>query len=99
VGFLIRRTGPADLIPLRPQPQWERYHLFEARGEEPHALSDPELADRCGVDHEAPRLGHRFAADEMCDVQWACTAEYYAWLDEQAPRSEMPTEQVVASVR
>jgi hypothetical protein len=92
-----RRTDLADLIPLVPQQDWERYHLFEARGEEAHALSDRDLADRCGVDHDVPRFGVRFASEEMCDIQWFCTATYYAWLDKEAMREGRPSEPVVAS--
>ena len=96
-GFFDRRTDLADLIPLVPRPDWERYHLFEAHGEEPHALSDRDLADRCGVDHDVPRYGVRFAPEEMCDIQWFCTATYYAWLDEEAMREGRSSEPVVAS--
>ena len=71
----------ADLIPLAPRPEWEHYHLFEARDEEPHQLIDRELAERCGVDHETPVYGARFGPEEMCDIQWSCTAAYYSWLD------------------
>ena len=90
-GFFGQPRDLADLIPLVPQPEWELYHLFEARDEEPHALSDRELADRCGVDHDVPRLGDRFTREEMCEVQWACSATYYAWLDEEALRSAGPS--------
>jgi hypothetical protein len=96
-AFFRRRTDLADLIPLVPQSDWERYHLFEARGEEPHALSDRDLADRCGVDHDVPRFGGRFSAEEMCDVQWPCMAAYYAWLDEKAMRGGRSSESVVIS--
>ncbi len=81
MGVFQGRLFPADLIPLAPRPAWERYHLFEARGEEPHVLSDSELAERCGVDHDTPYEGLRFAPAEMCDLQWSCAAAYYAWLD------------------
>jgi hypothetical protein len=82
--FSRRPRDWADLIPLVPRPEWERYHLFEARGEEPHGLSDHDLAERCDVDHSEPRLGVRFAPEEMCEIQWSCTAAYYAWSDEEA---------------
>jgi len=98
LGLFGRRTDLGDLIPLVPQPRWELYYLFDSRSEGPHILSDRELADRCGVDHDVPRLGARFAAEEMCDVQWSCTAAYYAWLDAEAPRTPRPSERVRASV-
>ena len=81
VRFFRRQTYPADLIPLAARPEWERYSLFEARGEESHPLADHELAERCGVGHHAPLSGARFGREEMCDVQWSCTAAYYEWLD------------------
>ena len=96
-GFFKRRTGLADLIPLVPRPEWERYHLFEAYGEEAHALGDRDLADRCGVDHDVPRFGVRFAAEEMCDIQWSCTAAYYAWLDEDDAQRRGPSPESVAA--
>ena len=77
-----RPVFPADLIPLAPRPEWERYSLFEARGEESHPLADSELAERCGVDHDTPYSGVRFVREEMCGVQWSCAAAYYAWLDD-----------------
>ncbi len=95
-GFFTRRTDLADLIPLVPQPHWERYYLFESRGEEAHELSDRDLTDRCGVDHDVPRFGARFAPDEMCDIQWSCTAAYYGWLDEDALRRARPSESLEA---
>lgn len=98
-GFFKRRTDLADLIPLVPRPDWERYYLFEARGEEPHALSDCDLADRCGVDHDVPRFGDRFAPEEMCEVQWSCSAAYYAWLDENGLHKGRSSESLVASFR
>ena len=92
--FIKRRRDWADLIPLVPQPDWELYHLFEARGEEPHALSDRELADRCAVDHDVPRFGVRFAAEEMCEIQWSCASAYYGWLDQGALREAVASERV-----
>jgi hypothetical protein len=97
-GFFKRRRDWADLIPLVPQPDWERYHLFEARGEEPHELADRDLAERCDVDHDVPRAGMRFAAEEMCEIQWSCVAAYYEWLDEEA-RSRQSRHPVAALVR
>ena len=87
VRLFRRPLFPADLIPLASRPEWERYSLFEARGEEAHPLADDQLAERCGVDHDAPYFGVRFAREEMCDAQWSCTAAYYEWLDRELERS------------
>lgn len=95
--FSKRPRDWTDLIPLVPQPDWERYHLFEARGEEPHELSGRELAERCDVDHSEPRFGVRFAPEEMCEIQWSCAAAYYEWFDETALREERTSEPVVAA--
>jgi hypothetical protein len=81
MAFFRRRSSPAGLIPLAAQPEWERYYLFESRGEEPHLLDHGELAARCGVDHDVPERGDRFGPAEMCEAQWSCTAAYYAWSD------------------
>ena len=98
-GIFKRQADPADLIPLVPRPRWERYYLFESRDEEPHALSDRELADRCGVDHDAPRRGDRFTREEMCEAQWSCSAAYYAWLDEDALPERRSTGSFVSPLR
>ena len=81
---LFRRPDfPADLIPLVARQEWERYYLFESRGEEPHLLADDQLAQRCGVDHTAPDDRVRYSPEEMCGAQWACAAAYYAWVDDR----------------
>ena len=91
MSIIFRRPqGFADLIPLVPRMGWELYHLFESFGEEPHALGDGELAERCGVDHDVSRPAGRFVAEELCPSQRACTAAYYAWLDERVPRPAPP---------
>ena len=82
-GVFGQRAGVTDLIPLVPQPDWELDGLFEARGERPHRLADPELAERCEVDHATPHDGVRFGPGEMCEDQWVCVAAYYTWLDEK----------------
>jgi len=98
-GIFKRRADPADLIPLVPQPRWERYYLFESRGEEPHALSDRELADRCGVGHDEPLTGDRFTREEMCEAQWSCSAAYYAWFDEEAVPAVRSSDSLAAPLR
>ena len=65
--------------------------------DEAHRLSDADreqtvvylrehlLAGRLTLDEFSDRVeivyGARFGPEEMCDIQWSCTAAYYSWLD------------------